>query len=411
MLAWLGASVAAGAEAGSETVKTVAEDGPLKGVAARVLNEGKVIKVSPQIVASLGLIDKPDGNYTAYDENVKNGLVTEDIRVSQQRGKTEIVLGHNDTKTKILSLYLTGPAGTLDKAVQAVNGNFTELPAEQAQAGFAQAVAYWTKALPETKTGPYETTFTARSPLSEMKPLAARLQYQGELTDYDLSSETFYVYVPEKYQPKKPMGLLVLSNYKPTEGLPEPVLPQLAEANMALIVAKDLPEQWWQRAGWLLDAVYNMQQQYKIDPRRIYIFGGHEWQVGAGESPNVAERLGLNYPEVFSGTFSWGVYAFMPVPASNGNIWDAKSDIPPPGAKSLSAAKKRPLILSDGRAGEFVEDAAKAFRGAGFAHAKFVMVTTDQMHYPNYTTDWLPGVLQYMDAVTANLDVGMPGME
>ena len=33
------------------------------------------------------------------------------------------------------------------------------------------------------------------------------------------------------------------------------------------------------------------------------------------------------------------------------------------------------------------------------------MCIRDRFHYPNYTTDWLPDVLKYMDATTANLDL------
>jgi len=403
---WPWMAVAAGAPAGPATVP---EEGPLNGLAARVLNEGNEIKVTPKIAVSLGLAPKAETVFVAYDRNIKDGSVLEDIRVSQQRGKTDMVIGATDPATKTLTLYLTSPSGVLEKAVASGKSDYTEEPLDQAQAGFQKAVDFWLKALPPTKTGSFEATFTTRSPLSEMKALTQRLAYAGDMTDYDLGNETFLVYVPEKYNPKKPMGLLVLANYKPTDSLPDPVLPQLADANMAMIVAKDLPEQWWQRAGFALDAVYNMEQQYKIDPRRVYIFGSNEWQVGPGPVPHLSERLGLNYPEVFTGTLALGATTYMRVRGSNGLYWDPDPNMPEPNSRAIGLAKKRPLVVAAMEQGDEWVSQANAFKEDGFAHVEFIILTVDQFHYPNYTTDWLPDVLKFMDAATADLDLSQGG--
>ena len=390
-------------------VSTGPEEGSLSGLAARVLNEGSEIKVTPKIAVSLGLVPKAETVYMAYDKNIKEGSALEDIRVSQQRGKTDIVLGAMDPVTKTLTLYLTSPSGVLQTAVASGKGDYAEVTLDQAQAGFQKAVDFWLKALPPIKTGSFETTFTTRSPLSGMKALTLRLAYAGDTTDYDLGNETFFVYVPEKYNPKKPMGLLVLANYKPTESLPAPVLPQLAEANMAMIVAKDYPQdQWWQRAGMALDAAYNMQQQYKIDPRRVYIFGGGDWHADGQIQPLVSEKLGLNYPEVFSGTFTVGLYGYEKVEDGNGGYW--LPEMPRPSARSLALAKRRPLVVGENDTASDVDARfAAALKQDGFGHLKMIPLTTDQFHYPNYTTDWLPDVLKFMDAATADLDVSQGG--
>jgi hypothetical protein len=409
LAAWPMMADAAGAPADQGLI-AVPEEGPLNGLAARVLNEGNPIKVTPKIAMSLGLVLKAETVYVAYDKNVKDGNALEDIRVSRQRGKTDIVLGAMDPATKTLTLYLTSPSGVLEKAVASGKNDYAEVPQDQAQAGFQKAVDFWTKTLPPLKTGSFEATFTTRSPLSEMKALTQRLAYSGDTTDYDLSSETFLVYVPEKYNPKKPVGLLVLANYKPTDSLPDPVLPQLADANMAMVVAKDMPDQWWQRAGFALDAVYNLEQQYKIDPRRVYIFGSFEWPVGSEKQPILSERLGLNYPEVFTGIFTdGGVYAYMRVQGSNGGFWDADPEMPEPNSRFLSAAKKHPWVMSFLTASDEEESTAKAFQEEGFTHVKYATITADQFHYPNYTTDWLPDVLKFMDAATADLDLSPGG--
>ncbi len=107
------------------------------------------------------------------------------------------------------------------------------------------------------RTGKFETTFTVRSRFSEVKSLTRRLKLvggAGVVGDYDLGKETFLVYVPPTYDARKPMGLIVLVNYKHSDTLPEGVLPQLAEANVGLVVAKGFPAAWWQRAGMAPDA-------------------------------------------------------------------------------------------------------------------------------------------------------------
>src|SRR5581483_8134450 len=244
------------------------------------------------------------------------------------------------------------------------------------------------------QTGSFEATFTERSPLSEIKSLARRLAVKDKVTDYDLSKETFLIYVPEQYDPAKPIGLIVLANYKKTDALPaKPILEQLADANTALIVAKDFPA-WWERAGLALDAAHNMQQRYNIDRRRLYVFGGAEQDF-------VAQRVGLNFPDVFAGTFTEQFLNFHAVQLSNGAYVPAQ--MPRPETRILTMDKLRPLVLAANQRSDQWDRFARAYGQDGFLHVKYMTVTLNQFHYPNYTTDWLPEVLKFMDAATANL--------
>ncbi|MGA2052982.1 MAG: hypothetical protein ABSH19_06705, partial [Opitutales bacterium] len=157
---WSVWEVASAEDAGGADADGAVEAGPLQGLAVRVLDEGNSIVVTPKIALSLGLVAKAETPYAAYDKFIKTGKVMWDLRVSRQRGHTDMVLGYSDPATKTLDLYLTSPSGDLIKAVALTNGNFTEVPLDQAQAGFQKAVDYWTKALPALKTGSFETTFT-----------------------------------------------------------------------------------------------------------------------------------------------------------------------------------------------------------------------------------------------------------
>ena len=58
-------------------------------------------------------------------------------------------------------------------------------------------------------------------------------------------------------------------------------------------------------------------------------------------------------------------------------------------------------------------DATKAdmeeYKADGFKYLKSIPITTEQYHYSNFTTDWLPEVLKYMDSVTADLKLPTEG--
>src|SRR5688572_10133646 len=62
--------------------------------------------------------------------------------------------------------------------------------------------------------GHFQLTFTERSPLSTNKEICARmgwalLEEEAAKVDYNLSQESFEVYVPPTYTGEKPFGLLV----------------------------------------------------------------------------------------------------------------------------------------------------------------------------------------------------------
>src|SRR4051812_26172017 len=60
------------------------------------------------------------------------------------------------------------------------------------------------------KKGAHEATFTERSPLSAVSELIKRLGKEGMETDYDLAKTSFWVCVPDNYDPAKKYGLFVL---------------------------------------------------------------------------------------------------------------------------------------------------------------------------------------------------------
>lgn len=210
-----------------------------------------------------------------------------------------------------------------------------------------------------------------------------------------MSAHDFFVYVPENAAAEKPIGLVVLINYKTSESLPTPVLPQFNDANCALVVCKTPTDAMATRAGLSLDVVHNMRQQYAIDPKRVYIFGFDKEATG--------QRLALAYPDVFTGAFLAHIEPYRQVRSKGGGFYDAK--IPKPDAKSFELAKTHPFYIGSANRGEAWELYANAMKQDGFKLVKFSPLTGEQIHYPNYTSDWLPGVFKFLDDATAKLTV------
>ncbi len=265
------------------------------------------------------------------------------------------------------------------------------------------------------KTGEFELVFTKRNPLSDLKTLTKRFQLGAKpvgrpgvapapaspITDYDLSAEHFMVHVPKNYDGSKPLGLIVLGIYKHAEQLPAAILPELDAVNVALIVPQEYQDFWWQRAGVDLDAAYNMEQLYSIDPKQVYIFGGGDDLDKDGKEVTAASRVGLNFPEVFTGTFSTTIYSYRPVSAGRNSVYPP--EIPHPEAAQFTMAKMRPIVYGVER-----EDAGRklffaSYKADGFKYMLSIPVTQEQFHYPMFQTGWIPDVLKFMDASTANL--------
>jgi hypothetical protein len=260
----------------------------------------------------------------------------------------------------------------------------------------------------DVKTGGFETTFTERSPLSEIKSLTKRLKVLNpsekaeNLQDYDLSKQGWWVYVPEKYDPAKPMGLMVLALYKHADSLPPAILPQLADANMALVVPKEYLDTWWKRAGLMLDAAYNMQKLYKIDPKRLYIFGSWDWADADGKLYSVGGTLGLFYPEVFTGVFLHdSLLLYRRAPGTGNKFFNPQT--PRLEVTQGLLARKHPWVAGRREEADNFKATQAAYKADGFKYLKVIPISSEQYHYPNFTTDWLPDVLKYMDGVTVDL--------
>ena len=151
----------------------------------------------------------------------------------------------------------------------------------------------------------------------------------------------------------------------------------------------------------MLDAAYNMERLYKIDPKRVYIFGGGDWADADGKQNQVGPRMGLFYPEVFTGMFTTNLLLYRRASGTGNTFYDPQ--IPGVDRAQLQLAATHPVVVGTRDDSEFFKATAAAYKADGFKFGKVIPVSQDQYHYPNLTTDWLPDVLKYMDGVTADL--------
>lgn len=242
------------------------------------------------------------------------------------------------------------------------------------------------QAPPETPKGKV-LTFTNRSPLTTAKELALRLSQKALDADYDLGKEKFLTYVPDSYDPNKPLGLIVLLNYKGTGVLPD-VVPVFKERNIAFIAPQNDGQPWPTKCGLAVDAVHNMQMLYKVDPGRIYIFGY--------DRDCCATRVGCGFPDVFCGMVVTGQLEFWKnIPTEKGRYMPAKLPIPP--VRYLPVAKTHPLVLCVANDSPIFGKVPKAFTAEGFREVKRIDITTEDYHYPHYDKKWLVEALDFLD--------------
>jgi predicted esterase len=149
---------------------------------------------------------------------------------------------------------------------------------------------------PSTATGLLHLTFAERSPLSAMEVVLKRLEMTSLPADaqaafgYDLSRETFDVFVPPDYKPNSPCGLFIWTGVSEFGSGWLEVLSR----HKFIAASANTSEGHTALYGKPLDLVYNLKKAYTIDEGRIYISG---FSAGGG----VAAHLLRGYPEVFRG--------------------------------------------------------------------------------------------------------------
>jgi pimeloyl-ACP methyl ester carboxylesterase len=251
------------------------------------------------------------------------------------------------------------------------------------------------------RTGSFKTTFKERSELSDPKDVAGRISLSGEEKDktdrYDMTQESYSVYVPRSYTPETPHGLIVWIHSGDGGDMPTAYSPLMDKykliwigpdkaGNSQSVVARRVP--------LALDAVHNMRKLYSLDDRRIYI-SGHS---GGGR---VASQVGVNYSDVFNGgVYVCGVSYWREenIPSEPGRHWFAGCKKPSSAAMSKAKSDGRYVLLTGET--DFNREQTWVYYDRGYKrlmdHALYLEVPG--MGHSIAPPDWFEKAIVFLDA-------------
>ena len=239
---------------------------------------------------------------------------------------------------------------------------------------FAARAARAQSAPPATQpqVGHFQVRFTDRSPHSEIGTQHRRHHIAtDEKQRYELSEESFEVFVPKSYDGERPFGLLVWVSPMPSGRLPRMWEKAIEQHNLIWIGANHSENERGVgvRFGLALDAVHNMTRRYAIDESRVYVAGFS----GGGK---VSSMLAVIYPDVFRGAIPMGganFYRNIPIPDKKNMLWPANFAQPP--AKMFERARKDARIVLLIGTEDFNYQPVKLTYEVGYTADKFEHVT------------------------------------
>jgi hypothetical protein len=253
----------------------------------------------------------------------------------------------------------------------------------------------------QSKNKQFTRVFKKRSPESELKEQGKHFGWSEDLlktkeADYKITAEAFNIYVPKRYKKsKKRYGLFVwiAPSY---DGRVPPIWYKKLDQHRLIAVGanKSGNERATSvRIGLALDAVFNMTQHYRIDPKRVYV-GGFS---GGGR---MSCFLTMHYPDIFQGGLYLGGCDYIrnvPIPGKGRAYW--RGQIKKPSDKILSKVKdkSRHVFLVGSRDGvlmqmKAVRDCASADK---FSNIKFIEMPKIDHRIP--PAKWFEKSIKYLD--------------
>jgi hypothetical protein len=189
--------------------------------------------------------------------------------------------------------------------------------------------------------GSFTAVFEQYSPLSNTDSLSGRMGVPVERGPnkrhhYDIEQESFEVYVPDCYDSNMPFGLIVWISAGPSGSIHDSK-ELMAKHKLIWVGANNSGNDakiYNRRIPLALDAAYNMQKLYNIDPNRVYV-------AGISGGGRVASITAFHHSDVYSGgIFIIGAnyWVTMSVPGQQNTIW--RANCPRPQPKYLIRAKK-----------------------------------------------------------------------
>ena len=242
----------------------------------------------------------------------------------------------------------------------------------------------------QLRTGSFQTQISLRSQSSAILGITARMGWGGKAeveaaarkdggeVDYDLSQETFDVFVPESYTGKEPYGLIVWINPGKGGAPRREWLDVLRKHKLIWIGAANTGNDRtkWVRLGLAIDAAEHMREAYNINPSRVYA-------SGASGGGRCASLLAIGFPDVFTGggypLIGTNYFRIVEVgPGKDGRKEYYRRYFDRPAKKLLDLAMtERRFVLLTGDGDENRQQTqlyADAMKKDGFRHVTYIQV-------------------------------------
>lgn len=123
----------------------------------------------------------------------------------------------------------------------------------------------------------------------------------------DAEKDTYRMVVPPSYDGTQPYGLLLYINSGDPGSIPEQWHPLLDEMKLIAVAAENIGNNhpMMRRVQWSMDALANVEKEYRIDPARRVV-------TGISGGGHMAMLTAAMYPEHFAGAISHAAQSYLP---------------------------------------------------------------------------------------------------
>jgi hypothetical protein len=238
-----------------------------------------------------------------------------------------------------------------------------------------------------------DVTFKEASPKATKAEVKRRLHIEGDLPEYDVTKEKFQLVVPSEYAKDAGWGLFVWINAGDDPGIPRDLGPLLVKHKLLAIAAYKSGNDRYvvDRIRLAVDAAHNVQKDYTIDPKRVFVSG----ISGGGR---IASMAGVAYADVFTGTFPiCGVNFYKRIPLGGDKVL-LSYYVPVAEVLKTAKASCRYVLMTGEK--DFNHDQTKlvydkGFKAEGFKNVLLIDVPGLEHAVPG--PEWLEKGLTFID--------------
>lgn len=245
----------------------------------------------------------------------------------------------------------------------------------------------------KTSAGEWATqTFPESVLMSDGEQLKLRLSAAETPGKFDVSKETYDLFVPASYRKEQPHGLIVWISANAKVSIPKDWEKVLNDKKVILIGARNSgnPRDIFDRMRLATDANHHMRQRFTIDNKRV-------WVSGFSGGSRVASMLGVVYPDMFNGAICFMGVNFYDDIVAGKEVFGANY-LPPDELLDIAKRGCRYALVTGSKDFNLSNTSAvfeRGFKKAGFSAVELFNIP-GQGHAPP-SGEWLSKCIDFMD--------------